>query len=209
MNSPPFGYLETFISLSGDTLVSFSLVCFAKETLLSLGGKTGIWECVNAYWEVFVQGIRELYMCLSIWDQMPLFISKSDCMCSDLPQCNYQNWAAWPLRVSATHLFGVCWLCVLSSCGVSPSIDARAPHVLVTAAHTKLKGVSSKVTRLIIWLGRATPPRGSTSTVAEGDISSCFRVLFLSCVSRLRRGKVVERLNPQWNPVSISAATKS
>ena len=81
MNSPPFGYLETFMNLSGDTLVSFSLVCFAKETLLSLGGKTGIWECVNAYWEVFVQGIRELYSFLSIWDQMSLFISDSDCMC--------------------------------------------------------------------------------------------------------------------------------
>jgi hypothetical protein len=42
MNSPPYGYLETFINLSGDTLVSFSLVCFAKEALISLGSKTGI-----------------------------------------------------------------------------------------------------------------------------------------------------------------------
>ena len=91
MNSSPFGYIETFINLSGDTLVSFSLVCFAKE---SLGGETGIWECVNAYWEVFVQGIRELYLCLSIWDQTTLFISNSDCMCINSKLGKPKQWKA-------------------------------------------------------------------------------------------------------------------
>merc|ERR1719369_842754 len=53
------------------------------------------------------------------------------------------------------------------------------------------------------------PPTGRTSTVEEGAISSSFRLVVFTSLSRLRLGKVVESANPPVKPVTNSVSTHS